>query len=322
MPPLDMPPTLPPQQAEYALLHAARAVHDTASVRFTDFAIDGRPSWVLATVTPSPRSGSATIPGAHLDARTGEVVAPSGARAVLVKEGTWKPVVAARPSQAMTQNTYSWTESLAQRKRTLLPEDYYSPFTHGGAILCRPTPGAAGIDQFGPVRVLLPGWEGYVPSASAFAEGYPALLTDGAVGPADGAQIDQLASQDNKLLAVLAFRSLLRGGRMNPSVAQAQLARVETDVLAILVYLVITGPAPGSPGVSLRDIHGAVTALRDLDRSRAIALGAFAAGLFRGDAATPAKSLLRAVRQRLGEIGVAPDRDPYLHLMLEKMDVR
>src|SRR5262245_15872949 len=53
-----------PQYAEYALLHDARAVHDTVLVRFKDFETNGVHSWAVLSLTPSTQSGAATIPGA------------------------------------------------------------------------------------------------------------------------------------------------------------------------------------------------------------------------------------------------------------------
>ena len=77
------------------LLHDARAVHDLASIRFKDFEVDGILFWVVAIITPAPTSGSATIPGAHINSDSGKLIAPPASQTVVVKKGTWKVLISA-----------------------------------------------------------------------------------------------------------------------------------------------------------------------------------------------------------------------------------
>jgi hypothetical protein len=319
----DTPAIPPPQQMESRLLHDARAVHDTASLRFRDFETNGEPSWVLATVTPAPRSGSATVPGAYIKADTGELVMPGAAETVVVKAGSWKAEAAARAGQS-TGGTYDWTEPL-EEKRTLLPEDYYSPFVHGGTMLCRPTSSAPGIEQFGPVHLLFPEWGQYVTAASAFTQRHRALFEADQLGPTAVAELEQLLSQDNALLAVLAFRALSQGGRMTSNLVRELLARAEGHALAIFTYLILVSPGPEAGNPLAQEVDGLVRTSPQAPKIRSVALGAFAAALFRsGDSAilSYSRSLLRAVRQRLDMPGVASDQESYVPLILEKMDVQ
>src|SRR6266540_7520940 len=110
----------------------------------------------------SSRSGSATVPGAYIKADTGELITPPNADTVIVKEGTWKVIAAAPQAKPPTGNQYSWTESPAEEKRILFPEDYYSPFTHGGTILCRPESNPNSLAAFGRVHLLFSDWDKYV----------------------------------------------------------------------------------------------------------------------------------------------------------------
>src|SRR6266699_2614025 len=103
---------LPPPEPAAMLIHDARAVYDTASLRFGDFIVEGRPAWVVAIVIPGPTSGSATVPGAYINAETGQFVTPGNAQTVLVKEGKWRALAASQGSAQYGEGAYSWTETL------------------------------------------------------------------------------------------------------------------------------------------------------------------------------------------------------------------
>jgi hypothetical protein len=317
------PPMLPPQQAEYIMLHDARSVHDSSSLRFKVFEINGVSSWVLAVVTPSSRSGSATVLGAYINGDTGELITPPNADTAVVKEGTLKVVAAAPQAKQLIRNQYSWTESLAQRKRALVPEDYYSPFSHGGTILCRPESSPNSLARFGPVHLLFSDWDKYVAPAFSVAERQPTLFEEAKRG--DASQLEQLLTQDNKLLAVLAFRTLILAGLMTENVLKGQLSRADGQLLAIMTYLTLTNSGLQSGNQWVQELTSTVQSARNVQKIRPIALGAFATNLFRsgdGLALANSKSLLGTIRQRLGTLGVAIEKEPDLRLILEKMDVR
>ena len=69
------------------------------------------------------------------------------------------------------------------------------------------------------------------------------------------------------------------------------------------------------------EVHTFLKSTKDVDSVRAVALGAFAAALFEGgkeNVVAQSKLLLHTARQRLGE---ASEREPYVRMMFEKMDV-
>ncbi len=208
------PPQATPKPVEIAVLHDARAVHDIAVLRFRDFQADGVPSWVLATTTPGPNSGSGTISGALIKAETGEFVMPPGAEPVLLKNGSWKAIAAARDLEH-AKGSYSWSESLVEEKRQLTPEDYYSPFIHGGTIVCRPTRGKLGIGQFGPVYLIFPEWGQYVAATAEFAEQHGGHFEQGRTRPDDADLLMSVLFHENKLISALAFQGLIASKSAN-----------------------------------------------------------------------------------------------------------
>jgi hypothetical protein len=272
---------------------------------------------------PSPKSGSATVPGAHINADTGEFVTPQNAQTVIVKEGKWRVLATSEQMTQYSAGSYSWTEPLTAMKRKLLPEDYYSPFAHGGTIVFRPAPGASGIEQFGTVRLLFPNWGQFVAPAFAFMVSHPALLGDGQVGPTELPQLTQLLSQNNELLAVLAFRELVASGQMAPNLARNQLTNAQANLAAVYTYIALTSQAGGGHQLA-QEIAGITKMTHDATKLRSIALGAFSAGLFRAEDSgiiSSSKSALGAVRHRLKELKIAVEKDIYLNSIFEKMGV-
>jgi hypothetical protein len=163
-------------------MHEVRAVQDTAFLELSDYGIPSRPLWVVASVTPDKGSGSATVPGAHIDARTGQFVNPSGGAGVLVKKGQWHASATSDPSVART-GTYSWTEPLDPKTRMVTPEDVYSPFAYGGTIVFRPEPQAEGRQQFGACRMIFPEWQDAAAAALRAGPDLVGVLTTAADEP-------------------------------------------------------------------------------------------------------------------------------------------
>lgn len=320
----DKPSITPQQQIEYDLLHDARAVHDTASLHFADFETGQVPSWVLATVTPGPNSGSATVPGASIKAETGELVVPQGAKAVLLKEGTWKTSVSASGHGRLATGTYSWSEPLEQDKRILPPEDFYSPFVHGGTILFQPTPGKSGIDQFGPVHLLFQEWGQYVAAASVFVKNHQQLFeADSKTGPAETNQLTAMLSNENKLIVTLAFRRLIEIERITPDLAAKQLANTKEHLRAILTYMMITDQKPSTDEPFVQVISSCLNSATNVDTIRPIAHGAFSAGLLHSaddGILSRSKTVLKQTKRRLKELGTPIEKDPHLILIFKMMD--
>lgn len=317
-------PTIPPsQQVEYALLHDARAVHDTALLRFQIYKVDGVLFWVLGEVTPGPNSGSITIPGAFINAETGEFVTPRDPELVMVKEGMWKVLTTAVQDRQKAEASYSWSEPLNQERRVLVPEDFYSPFTHGGKILFLPTPGESGIEQFGPVHLIFPDWERYIAPASVFIEQHRGLFAEDEARVDNVANLIKLLSSENKLIAVLAFRRLIASKSLTSVIIGKQL-QAERHSSAIFSYLILTLIEPIEKNPLLQEIIHSIEAAQDIERIRAIALSAFAAGLFHSSdmvIISRCKEVLSATRRRLKELEVPVEKEHDLFLMFEKMDV-
>lgn len=313
----------PPRRQEAATIayHDARAIHDTASLRLSEFEIEGHTVWILAKVLPSERSGSATVPGASFNARTGQLETPENVRTVVIKEGSWQ-AIATSPNQAREGN-YNWTEPLAQRQRGSAPEDFYSPFALGGAILFRPALGQRGIAQFGSVCLLFMTWAQYAQPALDFAQQHPGLL-DGAA-PADAAQFKQLVAGPNELLAALAYRQLLLAGGLAQDDVREHLAGAKQYLDAVIAYLILTNSGAPSKGPPLAEaLDSVIRKSQSLDKLRAISLGAFAASLFHSNdprVTSPSKRVVETVRLRIKELGLRPQDDPYLLYLLSKMDL-
>jgi hypothetical protein len=306
-----MVPHLQPQRAELLLLHDARAAFDTASLSFQEFETNGAPSWVLATVTPSSRSGSATVPGAYIDGATGEFVNPSGQGAVVVKEGTWRPIASAHQADPDVDHEYSWTEPLKRRPDPQVPEDYYSPFSNGGTILCRPKSGSAEIDQFGPVRLLFWEWRDFVQPAFVLAQ-------------RAWHRNRQTVSHDNGLVATIALRELLRAKEISPQAASRLLDTADMRRRSVFIYVMLAMGAPDMAKESVRALVDRVQATQQFEEIQTIALGAFAAALFdstKTDVAEGSRTVLIAARKRLQVDGRTGERATQLLLMCEKMGI-
>lgn len=312
------------QEIESILLHDARVIHDTASLILDNFVVDGVQSWALANVIPGPRSGSGMIPGASVNAQTGEFVIPQGAKTVLIKEGRWNMIEATSQYKHKTEASFSWSEPMDKHKRVLLPEDFYSPFAQGGIILFRPMPEQLGIDQFGPVHLLFQEWGQYVVAASAFVKNHEQLFeADSKTGPAETNQLMAMLSNENKLIVVLAFRRLIEIERITPDLAAKQLANSKEHLRAILTYMMITDQKPSTDEPFVQVISSCLNNATNVDTIRPIALGAFSAGLLRSADAgilSRSKAVLRQTKRCLKELGTQIEKKPHLILIFKMMD--
>jgi hypothetical protein len=308
-------------QVEYAVLHDARSTHDVASVNFDAYEVRGGAFWSLATISPDSKSGSATIPGGYFEADGGKLVVPSGVQTSVVKAGTWSALASAPPSTRPGSGSFSWYEPMVD-KRVLTAEDYYSPFVHGGLILFTPVPAKTDIEQFGSVRVLFPTWAPDVPAAFKFHQTNRRLF-DRTQQTMAVQQLKKLVSGVNQLLAVAAWRSLLARGIVQPDWVSAQLASTSGPLGAVFSYLTIVIKSPDAP----RSFAQATLAAVDVASEptlRALALGAFAAGLFYSRESAilaQSKAVLAKTRQRLAALGVTVHDDARLSVMFDKIGI-
>ena len=311
------------QRHEYRLMHDTRAICDIAWFRFADFETNGEPSWVVAMLDPSPDSGNATIPGSYIKAETGELVIPSGVAAVVLKKGRWHSLASALPTPSGT-GIYSWSEPLEREQRVLSPEDYYSPFAYGGTIVFRPTPSAPDIEEFGPVCLLFDDWGSLVQPAFERSRKGDEILYGKFSYLMSTDKLTQLVSDDNGLVATIAFRELMR---IKPTDARAVAKFLEaTDQRrrSIFSYVMLAMSDSGSASELTQAVTDSVRAARQPEEIQSISLGAFAAALFHSREAgvlASSRNILLAARQRFQIIGRAGERASQLLLIFQKMGI-
>jgi hypothetical protein len=307
-------------------MHDARAVCDTAGIRFAGFEADGMPCWVVATLIPDPDSGSASIPGGYIKAETGEFVVPEGVGAVVLKKGRWQVVSQANPTEPTT-GSYSWSEPLDQDKRVLTPEDYYSPFAFGGKVVFRPQldaskPVAESLEQLEPVHLLFPEWSELVQPTFEQLRVGDDRLDRTHIEDKDADRFRQLVSHENGLIGVIAFRRLIKAKRITTEDASNYLKTSNEGRLSAFTYVM----AAMSPREMIREFMNVAAArvrtAPQLGETQAIALGAFAAALFDANESVvvaEARGVLVAARERLQ---VMPTRSSsQLQLMFKQMGI-
>ena len=303
------------------LVHDARAVHDTAALKFKEFHADGQSAWIVAAVRPAPASGSASVPGAHIKASTGEFVAPRGAQPVVSKSGTWEAIARSSGAASADKASYSWPEQISEKRGLPTPEDYYSPFSDGGTIAFRYQPNSVGIDQFQSVRLIFPDWAKDVASASAFVESHRGLLENGEQRAPEVVHLQQLLKDKNRFLAVEAFRELSDSGHLDGNLVFERITHAAAPQDAVLTYLVLT--SRGGDELS-EQVNAAVRSSADQKKLESIALAAFSALLFRSNdskAIARSRSALQHVHDRARQLRIPMDPNSYLSLIFNKSGI-
>lgn len=318
---LDMPP-VQASQVEMAVLRDVRTVHDVASVCDVLAMDPGLAGWVLADVTPTERSGSATIPGAVIDTQTGALNAPEDAEAVVVKEGAWAMVAADDEKTTDRQGRFNWTEPVAADTRGLSPEMLYSPFAHGGTILFQPCRDKTGIEFFAQVGLIFPEWSDGAETACRTLQHDRALFasTDGAVAGRE--QLVKLCRGDSSLLSAVALHQLARSDRATPELIRAALVSPDRGRRAVAAYSIASATAGNSAAMLLEEVTRAVDAAPAAEELRPIAIGAFSASLLhRGDSSVAARgrAILERVRARCAQLGAEAEQDPALTYILDRV---
>jgi len=301
-------------RGDYALVYEARVVHDTATLRLSDYHADGGSNWIIATLSPAPGSGSATVPGAYLEAETGRFVNPAQNDALLLKKGTWQ-ALAAGDSTLPGKGEYEWTEPLAQTTRVVLPEDYYSPFAHGGTIVFQWQPDAAGAQRFANSRLLFAEWARAAADSLKTSAHINALLGKLAAQPQTAAEAVQMSRGSNGISATLAFGGLLQQTPGFALQAPTLLRAADARRLSIFVYLGLTAAPAKNRAEWLGLLHHYVMETREPERLLAIAYAAFAAQLFASQdpgSTHAARELMQALHKRVGELGIPiPENSPW-----------
>lgn len=310
--------SLPPDlRAEYALAYEARAVHDTATLRYTDYRALTGPAWVVATVVPKTGSGAATVPGAYIDPATGRFVSPAASAAVVVKEGVWRQVAAA-DRQAPRSASYSWGEPMQGRARGLATDSVYSPFAYGGTVVFVPMPDLQGLAYFGACRMIFPEWGDQAGEALRIA---PQLLETTA--PAPVAELTKAVTGTNGMLSTMALRTAMERGAPLASQAQVLFRAADSRRLSAFVYLSLVAPGTERSAWAL-ELARLIDATQQPDRLLAIAYAAFAVSLFAtqdAPARAAARQTLSQLHRRLIDLNMPVAADSVWFLIFKKSGV-
>jgi hypothetical protein len=315
--------SVPPElQTEYSLVYEARAVYDTSGLQFSTY-LTPVAAWVVAVITPAKGSGAAAVPGAYIEVETGKLHKTGQSELAVTKEGTWRAIAAADDSILAMAN-YSWSEPLTRRRRTLTPEDFYSPFAYGGTVLFRPEPAAEGVQRFGDCRLLFPEWGRAAADALKAAPQWEGVLGGAAKDQASLAEVHKLAAGNNGILSSIAFRTLLQSPDPFAVWTPALYKAADTRKLSVFVYLGLVASGPTHRPQWVVEFTKLIRETKEPDRLLGIAYAAFAAYLFSGqDAAIvgAASQILGKLRARLEELGTpVPNNSPWF-LIFKKAGV-
>ena len=325
MPAMSATPPPRTQDASIILLHDARAVHDTASIRYRDFVVQGEPTWIVAGVSPGARAGSGIIPGASIDADKGKLRMPDNATPELLKEGTWKAVASSSDARQPASGMYASSEPVGRQKRILEPEDYYSPFLEGGTVIFKPVAGATGMDQFASAHLLFDDWGKFVGPTFEYLATHPEVSSGGDLTPDLAAQLSQILLGKNPLLALLVFRHLQEARQLRATQVSQVLNSSSTDLVAGVCYLLLATPSLDERNLPLTEVISShVKSTSEVSALRPIGLGAYAVALFASGSPVTlgqTKSMLAALRDRTKVLGSHAQDDRYLNLIFEKVGV-
>ncbi|MBR8301933.1 hypothetical protein KDW49_14585 [Burkholderia dolosa] len=300
--PADLPPS--------AVAAETRMVHDTATLKPSDYRAADGSSWVIADIVPAPDSGAKVAGPTYFDTAKQQTVAVPDARRRYANRGTWHVVASSSPSVPAT-GRYDWL-SLAwlpinRRPLPQTPEHLYSPFIDGGTIVYRWQPAAPGGDQFGAVRMIFPAWKQQVAQVLRSADERSTRDT--------ASPLDRLNQDANPMAAVLDFRDALRDEPADRIAARlpALLRAGDLHEVSAIVFLCVAASRDDDRARFVDTIERSIAAIDDDARLLAIAYGAFAAGRSKpypfDDAAQKARidDLFTVLRQRTSALRVPID---------------
>jgi hypothetical protein len=312
------PPTFHAQ--EYVVLHDARAVHDCAFFPLARLAASGLGTWTVAILVPSPRSGSATTPGAYIDGTTGKLVKPNAdASIVVVKNGKWE-AVSPGPDQPR-EGSYSWTEPMTL-KRSLTEEDLYSPFAKGGMIVSRRGTGGP-TGEFTDVSLIFDQWGSVVEPAAILARDHPKVFQGSPWSNDEIKSAKDLLQDSNDIISAMAFRELVERGLLDSSLLRATLDAAPGIRRAILIYMVLALSPERSKPVLTDDLVAEVATARTEKELESAALAAYTAFIFEPHppfVMRRARRVVRAITSQMAELGTKPAPNSRMALMLETLE--
>lgn len=290
--------------AQVELLHDMRAVHDMAVL--DPGAAFGR--LVVLRINPSRESGA------------GQVPERKDAPATIVETGTWELLDALGRNGIAPRGTFHWSKALRTHVNRLTAEDYYSPFSKGGIILCELDPERSGMEQFQRVSLLPASWERAPATAFEAVRKQRDAFRE---PPSSGVRhvLSSMAAGGEPLLAIMAFRRLLR--TLNATELNALVTGSDSFVRAALVYLAVVDAHERRGGAAEKVLRGAVRQPTSVPVLRFTALGVFTARLL--DPGIPGDcpwttDVLAALQRAARQSGVATD--PFFRPLFEIMGLR
>src|SRR5271165_1438440 len=324
----------PPEQH----LHDLRAIYDMGNLHLDPAAKVGNQPWSVVRLTPDPYSGSETLVGAALDAKTGQLInAATGKPAAddsfssgMIEEGSWALVTRLGVPRGKQRGRYKWTKPLEYEKRKLDPEDIYRPFVKGGTVLCRHNPEVEGATQFDAVSLLPTGWETNVaPAFDALKKNK--VLSRQPVSAVDKMSLKALMADANAITSTIAFRSLSESGNLDSKTVQQTLSKATGYHRAVLMYVALVhAPAAGPSAIEPALAQATQSTSRPPD-SRAAALAFAAVALFHPElpkSRALSVSLLNGMRSGLapsvaGQAASSAKRkiDPYVEQLLKTAQI-
>jgi hypothetical protein len=258
------------------VLRDARAADDMTRWDFGRVQAQPGQAWVLADVVPAELSGAETVPGAYIDAKTGQLIMPPNPRHVMLVKGTVSVVAVLAGTPAEKTWSYTWDEPLktviSNRSGMTLGMGY-DPFRYsGGHVIALVAPAEKGRDQFKDVYLIPQDWhEAVIPAWNDYREN-KALFQPGDAEK-NRAALTALLEKKNPVVAAQACRLLARAGLLDPSFVQGPLARARGSLQTVMTLLILrSAPDEKQPAYAdafrkliqsasgARDIQGAAVA--------------------------------------------------------------
>jgi hypothetical protein len=305
-------------------MHDLRAVYDMGNLRLDSSS--GASPWSVLRVTPDQYSGSETLIGAAINAKTGELIdaatlkpaAEMSFQSGVIEQGSWTAITRIGAPAGNQTGRYMWTEP-REAKRNLDPDDVYRPFASGGIVLCRHNPQAEGRAQFNSVCVLPPGWESDVQSTFNTLQ-KSKVLSGKPDSKADISSLRALTSDANPLVSSIAFRSLAEIGNLDSKTLPQSLSKTANYRRAVFLYIALINSAVTDSSPIEAALTPAVQGASQAAADRATVLASTAATLFHPelpDTKALSSRLLSGIRNRLTPAVAARKSDPYVDQLLK-----
>jgi|SRR5579871_2741965 len=311
-----MTPSKPQDDPEIRLVHDVRATHDMAALRFG--ALAGGKGWAVLRLTSDANSGGQTIPGAYVQG--GRIVNAAREKPVIIYSGAWR-VLATAGKEHHADGNYSW-EQPRQISRVATPEERYSPFIHGGTVLCKLPSAGKSLQEFNPVFLLFPDWVPLVSRAAVYVEANAALFESSKKPtPLAADHWRMLLQQTNGILVALAFRRLVETGELTHDQAAQSLALTLPETAAVLIYLLLMTHGPETQPL-VDQANRFTESCGDPAKLRDLALGGYTTMTF-GDTEQQdrAEAILKITRRRCDALGVNVHADVYWKTLFDFADL-